>query len=273
MTKKRKMNKYFRSQDQRKVKRSAERNIIARAVRYLSSRIIIIALLAAGLWYVWDQVKTDDIFAIKRIEIAGCGKTSEKRVLGQLEHLNGRNIFDVDIDQVNRSLKTNPWVKEITTIRKLPDTIRVMIREYSPVAIANITSRFYLVAKNGKILDIHNSSLSPESLPVINLAAESEDSIAEKKVTMASVMLERIRDNYPLIFESISEVLFNSNFEIGLILNNDRNLLLLDESDDGYSIMKYLGLVKEIRKDYSDGMIVDLRFKGQVVVRQFYDEF
>jgi len=267
------MNKYFRSQDQRKVKRSSEGNIFTRVARYLFPRIIIISLLAAGLWYVWEHVKTDDIFAVKRIEIAGCGKTSEKRILGQLEHLNGRNMFDVDIDMVNRSMKINPWVKEVTTIRKLPDTIRVMIHEYSPVAIANITSRFYLVAKNGKILEIHNSSLSLKTLPVINLALESKHSVTLKKVSVASIMLERIRDNYPLIFESISEVLLNSNYEIGLILNNDRNLLLLDESDDGYSIMKYLGLVKEIRKDYSDGMIVDLRFKGQVVVRQFYGEF
>jgi cell division septal protein FtsQ len=136
-----------------------------------------------------------------------------------------------------------------------------------PIAIANFGSTFYLIANDGAIVDILTKGNINFSLPIVNLSSESDNKIARQKIAAAGLLLENIRDKHPEIFNVISEVLVSDDMQVALLLNNDKNLLIVNEKDNGAAIMKYLGIFQEIKKNNPEGAIVDLRFNKQVVVK------
>ncbi len=268
-----KRNRYFRPQEKGKVKRKRDHTLPARVALFLIPRMLILAAFGGILYFVWGIVQDDEVFKINEIEVLGCEYTNPEIVHNQLKGILKANIFDIDIEYINRLVKTNSWVREVTTVRRLPDGLKVYVLEHSPVAIAQVAANFYLVSHDGQLLNLNNSAKAISNLPVINLQKETDNGTIRKKVEIASALLLRIRDYKTDIFNIISEVLVNDKYEIALMLTNDNNLLLVNEEDNGKTIMKYLGLLNEIKRDSSRSRLIDLRFRNQVVVKEQIGEF
>jgi cell division septal protein FtsQ len=260
-------NKYFRADELKHVK---EPNLSMRVRKFSGKvlvRILFVSAIIVSLYMLWLQIRKNDTFRITKIEITGCEFSDSKVIVEQLKNLRGRNLFDVDIAVISGIVERNRWVKQCTAVRSLPETISIYIEEYTPIAIANIAGRYFLVAKEGDVIDLYNPSTSMVYLPIINLSEETKNSEARYKISLIGQLLERIRTNNPQFFAVISEVVVGKKSEIRLILNNYNNVLIINSDDDGTSLKKYFGLCKEIKSKYQSGTVVDLRFNNQVVIK------
>jgi cell division septal protein FtsQ len=260
-------NKYFRADELKLVKEPKLNMKVRKFSRRIVVRILFVSIIIISMYLLWLQIKKNDNFKIEKIEIVGCEFSNSRAIAEQLKGLRGRNLFDIDIAEISGIVERNIWVKQCTTVRSLPEKIKIYIEEYTPIAIANIAGRYFLVAKEGDIIDLYNFSSSMVYLPVINLSEETKNSEARYKISLIGQLLERIKTNNPQFFAVISEVVVGEKSEIGLILNNDNNVLIINSDDDGTSLKKYFGLCKEIKSGYQSGTVVDLRFNNQVVIK------
>lgn len=260
--------KYFRTEELKRVKEPMVQMKLRRFSRRFVVRILVLLSTVAILYFAWLQIRKDDTFIVNKVEIYGCEYSDAGAITAQLKELKGRNLFDIDIEQISRRLERYRWVKQCKTVRTIPETISVYIEEHTPVAVANIAGRYFLVAKEGDVIDLYTRKDFKEFLPIINLSNEKSNSEAGYKVSLVGKMLEKIREENPYFYSVISEVVFDKEQAVGLVLNNDNNILLLNSDDNGAGLKKYFGLYKEIKAKYPMGCVVDLRFNNQVVIKQ-----
>ena len=260
--------KYFRADELKHVKEPRINMTLKKVSKKIFIRIFIIAVCSVALYLVWLQIRKDDTFSVARVEISGCEFSDSRAIAFQLRDLKGKNLFDIDMRAISEKLERYRWIKKCTVVRSIPETISVYIEEYNPVAIANIAGRYFIVANEGDVTDLYNPGNSRIYLPIINLSNETSNGTARYKISIVGKMLERIREKNPHFYPIISEIVFDEEQVVGFVLNNDNNILLLNSDDDGESLKKYFGLYKEIKGKYPSGVIVDLRFSGQVVIKQ-----
>ncbi|MBN2135813.1 MAG: FtsQ-type POTRA domain-containing protein [Acidobacteria bacterium] len=258
---------YLRSTQRHNVKRLTTKARLLRVVRFVLPKFLFIAIVIILGNFIWNEIREEQVFTITKVELSGCKYTNPKTVARQVSKFKGENLFKTDIDLINETVKRNPWVRTVKTVRKIPNTLSIQVVEHMPIAIANFGSTFYLIANDGAIVDILTKGDPSFSLPIVNLSSESDNKIARQKIAAAGLLLENIRDKHPEIFNVISEVLVSDDMQVALLLNNDKNLLIVNEKDNGAAIMKYLGIFQEIKKNNPEGAIVDLRFNKQVVVK------
>lgn len=260
--------KYFRTEELKHVKEPRVNMTVRKVSKKIFIRVFIISLFVAAIYLAWLQIRKDETFSITKIEIKGCEFSDSRAIAFQLRDLKGKNLFDVDMNEISRRLENYRWVSKCTVVRSIPETISVYIEEYIPVAIANIAGRYFVVADEGDVVDLYNPGDSKIYLPIINLSEETSNSAARYKISIVGKLLERIKENNPSFYPIISEIIFYEEQVVGFVLNNDNNILLLNYEDNGESLKKYFGLYKEIKNKYPSGIIVDLRFKDQVVIKQ-----
>ncbi len=118
--------------------------------------------LGSGAMEGWQWATTTERFALKRISVVGNARALD----GQLTRLAGltpgQNLVAMDVDGVERSLATHPWVRSASVRRHLPSTLVVEISEHEPVAFISLSDLYLLNAdgepfkraQSGEVLDL-----------------------------------------------------------------------------------------------------------------------
>ncbi len=88
-------------------------------------------------------------FSIERVEVEGSRRFGEQQLLALAGIKRGDNLFALDLEQAERELASNPWISSARISRKLPDSLKVSVSEYTAVAVAGIDSALYLVTREG----------------------------------------------------------------------------------------------------------------------------
>jgi cell division septal protein FtsQ len=109
----------------------------------------ILAVIGAGVLAGYYFVTTSDRFAIATIEIHGAQQVSTDDIRAHLPAHVGDNIFTTDLDTVTSVLERDPWIRDASAHRELPDTLVVEIREHVAAAVVQLGDELYLVDEAG----------------------------------------------------------------------------------------------------------------------------
>jgi cell division protein FtsQ len=120
------------------------------ATKLASGVLIVIAASVAVAWGAHHYAVTTPRFALRQLEIEGNRRKTDAEVaeLAGLEQ--GTNVFTLDLDNAERRLLDDPWIKQARLTRQLPGLLRVEIVEHEAVALAAIDGRLYLVTATGE---------------------------------------------------------------------------------------------------------------------------
>ena len=88
--------------------------------------------LTVGGLHLYRMVTTSDFFAVRQIEIRGATHFSREAILESAGLEPGVNSLTVNIADVERGLRNNPWVASVAVKRRLPDAFEIRIRERIP---------------------------------------------------------------------------------------------------------------------------------------------
>lgn len=100
--------------------------IRAKRKRRIKRIIFIFILLVITIAIVAFKTK---VFYISNIKISGDSLLTKDYVLDKSEYLNNTNLLTMDKEKLEKILKENPYVKDITISRKLPKTLVINIKE------------------------------------------------------------------------------------------------------------------------------------------------
>lgn len=128
---------------------------------------LVIAVGAVGVGKLVERhLRTSPAFAARDLTVEGAERLSEGRVLEAAGLARGQNVFEVAPEEARERLEGHPWIAEASVTRRLPDTLRVTVREHRPAALVARDGVVYLVSEEGVVFKRAGPG-DPADLPVI----------------------------------------------------------------------------------------------------------
>ncbi len=197
---------------------------------------LLLGLTVGGL-QLYRMATTSDFFTIRKIEIRGATHFSREAILKAAGLEEGINSLTVNIADVEKGLRTSPWVASVAVKRRLPDAFEIRIREKIPsfwmlrdgvLHYADNQGRIIAPVEPGNFLSLPTLEIlqgGEELLPQLDKLARAFQS-AMLPVDMAGVSLFRVSAA--------------KGFEVFI---ENRNLVLCIAAEDWDTNLRRLGVV------------------------------
>jgi len=144
---------------------SARRRRILRVGALLAA----VALLGAGLWV----VLASPVLAVRSVTVVGNTRTATSLIELTADIPRGVPLARVDLSGAQQRLSELPSVASATLVRSWPSTVRIVIVERQPVAVALSAAGVRLIDKDGH--DIGGTRSNPPGLTVIAMNIDTTD--------------------------------------------------------------------------------------------------
>jgi cell division protein FtsQ len=118
---------------------AARKQAMPHGIRGFSSGVfvtlLLFALATAGVAWVYNGMIALDRWPIRWLEIDGpFERVNAEQVRARFTPLVNSSFFTVDTRLMRKTASDMPWVSGVTVQKSWPDTIQVMIHEYTPVS-------------------------------------------------------------------------------------------------------------------------------------------
>ncbi len=192
------------------------------------------------------------------ITLEGRQKTSVADVMQVVELQRGDNILEINLQEVRDRVKSLPWVKDVTVIRRyFPNIIHISIKEKTVKSIWQYKNEFYPIDEDGQIIET-------EYVPQKNIL----QIIGEGAPENLNNLLQIIEPDKEL-FSRLKAANFISKRRWNLIFDDvEHGITVKLPEEDVAAAWKKL-----VKLDKTRGILkrkltfIDLRLKNKVVVR------
>lgn len=162
-------------------------------------------------------------FSIKNIIVSNNFNLTADEIVKTSGIFKGNNIFYVSFSKGKDNLLSNPYILDVKLKRKLPSTVMIEVKERKAVFYINIDKKFYVVDKDGVVL-------------------EEKSSIDGMKLTkLDGVNIEAIKIGKPLVVDDLRKIDVIRN--ITELLSVDKSGIAMTSLDIGdiVSLKAYYG--------------------------------
>lgn len=107
-------------------------------------------------------------FRASDVEISGNHLLDRTAILTAAHISPSQSLFTVDGEQVRQRIEKLPWVRSASVETELPHTVRITIREWSPVLVLHRGDRVLAIADDGSLLDMGRVHIpTPAGVPLL----------------------------------------------------------------------------------------------------------
>ncbi|HUP45234.1 MAG TPA: FtsQ-type POTRA domain-containing protein [Thermoanaerobaculia bacterium] len=191
--------RFLRPIDVARIRRNQNRIQVQRVLRIARGLTFALLALVAGTWMV-RRAQSDARFAIRAVEVGGIVHSPRVDIDRVTAAYVGANLFQVDIDAVQRDLRSLSWIDRIAIEKKLPDLLRIRVTERTPVALVVIGSEFRYVDEDGVAFAPLSPLVGNRDLPLVRGSSAPDD--LKRCVTL----LRELSRTDPEVYSRISEV-------------------------------------------------------------------
>jgi cell division protein FtsQ len=257
---------YIRNLKNREVRKSRFKKTLSQRIL----RLFLAVVLTAEAVYLGYQgfrlAQLSPWFALSRVEVTGTHRTSpdeiKKMILSQQ-----KSALLLDLTKVKLQLENHPWIESAVLWRELPDSIRIHIKEREPVALV-LEGNLYLVDRSGRIIDAFQQEPEYAGLPVITGVGDLKNEVEIRK----SLQVVEALSSDPAILQQVSEIHAYDDSNTILYLKGHSFGLLVSKNDILPMVRKYMAFSDFVKRNYSNVKLIDLRFRGQIIVKDAYRE-
>jgi cell division protein FtsQ len=227
-----------------------------------------IGMLAALLIIGYLYLISNPYFAIREISVRGCKELTEKDILAMTAVKTSQNIFAVSLGDVEKRVRANPWIKEVSIGRELPDRLVIDLRERTAVSLVKKDTSFYLVDLDGVMFK--KLEMSDEmDLPIVTgfQGTDKDAQILMGKTLDLLRYLSTAKD-FPNI-KNVSEI--NGNEQFGLSVFTDRGLCLhlgFDNYENKFKRLPPVMVDMERRNQNIGHLYIDLSDPVKITVQR-----
>jgi cell division septal protein FtsQ len=218
----------------------------------------------------WANFKK--IYNVKEVNIYGTTFFDQSIIQEKSNAMISYNIFNSELRKHKNEILNFDHIIDCKISRNFPSTIDITIYEREPVALIS-SDELIILDSNGVCLPVEYCDLS---LPILT-NFKSNPELYPKGLTTAStnvlnsvVLMKYTKDNFSMIYDEISEFVFNEDSEYEIILKNGKTRIILGGNKLQDKI-KYLNSFQETLKDeknIKDFKYIDLRFDKQIIVKE-----
>lgn len=182
---------------------AARRRTVAerRARRNLARSLVVLvvaAVVAAGVWFTRSPFLDLDTVAVR-----GAAAVDVDAVLAGIGVAPGVPMVELDTDAIRAALEEDPYVRGAEVTRSWPNTLVVTVDERIPVAWAETTVGWRLLADDGVVL---GAGAPPANAPRIRLGGVVEEgAVRDGRVLGALRFLHAMRADLAAITEVVPD--------------------------------------------------------------------
>ena len=198
-------------------------------------------------------------FRLKEIMVSGNYHLDKEDIVRSINIGKGDPLLNVHLNDIDKKLSRNPWIKKVSVKKQLPGTLLINIEEAVPKALLRIKKKLYLIDRDAEVLERINGE-SMLFLPVIkDISTKNRANISEalklvNVLTGKNIFAER--DSVEIGLEPY-----------GLTMNIDGELIKIGYGDYSEKFERWVALEPEIRRRGEPIKYVDLRFKDSVIIK------
>ncbi len=233
--------------------------------------VLFLAALGLGARRMVEYATTAPQFQLSIREIRGLRNLSENTVMDQLAPLIGQNIFRANYSECIGALMQIPWVQSVVFLRYWPSSISVIITERQPVGYALVNGTVQLIDKEGVPLTPSGEMQQHFDFPVMRgLAPENtvdDHTINRIRIQRYMALLKDLDSDQSGYSKDLSEVDVSDPDDVKIIGKADPILVNLGKEDFLQRYKEYLGNIKRLEQDHPNIDSVDMRFKGQIIIK------
>ncbi|MBQ1390928.1 MAG: FtsQ-type POTRA domain-containing protein [Firmicutes bacterium] len=208
-------------------------------------RFLIFAAICAGIWFFLNS----DYFAVKEYTVEGNSYYTGDEILSMAKARPGNNIiFHSGIPEIRERLEADPYFREVSVKRKLPDKIVISVVERPQVAGVIYGENYVIIDDEGVVL--RRTDVDPEltlltglTISKMNLGEKIECEEADT-LSMTLRMLASMREG-DIFFKQIdvSDVLIHAYIYDSLIVKGTPGEMM--KSIDGGELQKVVNRLFE----------------------------
>ncbi len=211
----------------------------------------VLVLLVAGTAGMGALLKRLSFFSVRRVELVGARYLSVSEVTRALRLRPGASVFDATAPLARRAAAL-AGVLEARVVRRLPGTLRVVLREAEPIALVERGGRLVPLDAAGRVLPF-DPTRSPADLPL----ADADSGVAG--------LLARVRESDPELFARVQR---GARFRQDVALDLDAGRILFRSGASSDEI-RDLSLVADVlARQGQSWKELDARFPPRVIVRK-----
>lgn len=247
----------------RELKRKRRSRLLAWIGR-LTPPLALVALPgAAAAWLL-----TSPRFALAQVEVAGGGRVEPAWVRRTLEPLTGRNLVRLPLAEVDRRLRTHPWVAGVEIHKALPDRLEVTVRERRPAArVALAGGRTWYADAEGGLIAPAAPGGHPE-LPLLRPAGAAAGGGGRVGgVRQVLDALDELAAHQPAWAAGLTEVHLLGEEDFAVHSTALPFPLYLRRGDVAAKGERLAELLPQIVRRYDRLSGIDLRFSRRIVLR------
>lgn len=242
----------------------------AKRKRLIKKSIFIIILLsiAGGL-----IVTKSNLFLIKNVKVSGENLVTKDLIDEKLQSIKGENIFFIKSSEVEKVLKSDPYVNGVTLKRHFPSTLEVDIKEKNIGYYVKYGDEYDVISSDLVLLEKVNKLKGDGLIEIKGLKSEGRK-IGEKYVdTKDDKRLENFLETLYEIKNSnttknkITMVNLTNINDIIVYFNNDVKVKVGNGNDLIKKINTALNILEDKKLNLKKGYI-DLSFEGTPVIKE-----
>ena len=239
----------------------------------LALQVGALVVLVALLWTALERYGTQSwrfrLESSDDVSISGTNNVSRSQVLDVMASDIDRNIFFVPLEQRKKQLEQIPWVQSASIMRLLPNRLKIVIAERTPVAFVEINSHIQLIDAGGVIMDLPPNAATRYSFPVI-VGISDSDPLSTRAARMR-IYLQLIREldaSGAHYSADLSDVDLSDPDDVKATVTDPHGAVLVHLGSSNFleRFKIYVAHVQEWRTQFQKLESVNLRYDHQVIV-------
>jgi len=223
-----------------------------------------VIISATFMIFAYNYMICSPYFQIEKTIIRGCDRVTEKEILALADIKPFQNVLAINPHEIARRINSNPWVKNVSIRRELPNKLVIEVSERNATALVKGNKSIYFMDRDGVIFkELKNSEKA--DLPIL-VGFHKNTDLLKKSIGLIACLSSnsespKIRD--------VSEIHGDEIFGFSIFTNNG---LCLQLGFDNYGEkLKRLNqiMIDLTRKNLNtDFLYIDLSNPGRVVVEK-----
>ncbi len=248
-----------------------------RTVAFLISTFFVLTLCGTYIF-----MSNSPKFNLTQIDIEGNHKVSEKEILEKAQMELGTNVFRMDLRKIKEQIREDERIKEVWVKRKFPDRVLIEVEEKKPALWVNLPDGLYGLSGKQEIIPLEEEDLDRD-LPIVtgltsfSVFGNKDQSVMlykrcpNQKVKLALDFCKAVWGEDFDFMEIISEISLCDPTNLTLYLIPHGTQVNMGKGNLKKKVKRLKAILsQEERAEHL--ACIDLRFKGQVVLRKSSQE-
>ncbi len=233
----------------------------------------LVTLIICLIWLAYNWSVYTGLNRLTKIEIQNTHIISQDEYYAYLMPLLEQPINEIDIREIGLFMESHPLVRVARVSRSFPQKLKVEISEREPVAMLNMDPILYVDAEGVVLPDIGN--INKKIFPVLSGFNRDQElypigqQTVSIKILEAVLLIDQIVNEYPNLYNNLSEVTLNNSDEFVLILADHPTKVILGVEHlwEKIHILKSFVNALPEANGLGDFSTLDLRYNRQVIAK------